>query len=157
MPNITDSSGACAAPSIRQLCTFCVDHLLLGVDLDDVQEVLRFQDITPVPLAHPVVRGLINLRGQIVTALDLRVRMGMGSRAADTAPMNVVVRHRDGIASLLVDEIGDVVEVDPGRYEAPPQTLAPASRQLIDGVYKLEPRLLLLLNTQRAVRVDAPA
>jgi purine-binding chemotaxis protein CheW len=128
--------GIDVAHHVTQLCTFCVDDLLFGVDLNVVQEVIRLQDITPVPLAPTVVEGLINLRGQIVTAI------------------NIVVRHEDGILSLLVDDIGDVVDVDQSAFEMPPATLAPASRVLIDGVYKLESRLLLLLNTQRAVRVD---
>lgn len=142
---------------ITQLCTFSVDRVLFGVNLNVVQEVIRFQEITPVPLAAPVVEGLINLRGQIVTAIDLRVRMGLSPRPATVSPINVVLRQRDGIVSLLVDEIGDVVEVDPSSFELPPETLAPSSRALIDGVYKLESKLLLLLNTQRAVRVDPPS
>jgi len=142
------------AHHVTQLCTFCVDDLLFGVDLNVVQEVIRLQDITPVPLAPTVVEGLINLRGQIVTAIDMRKRMGLLPQSNRAAAINIVVRHEDGILSLLVDDIGDVVDVDQSAFEMPPATLAPASRVLIDGVYKLESRLLLLLNTQRAVRVD---
>ena len=154
-PNSDEIRMTSASPQdIKQLCTFSVDDLLFGIDLGFVQEVIRAQDITPVPLAPPVVKGLINLRGQIVTALDLRVRMGLAPRQQDDSPTNVVLRHADGVVSLLVDEIGDVVEVNPASFEAPPETLAATSRGLIDGVYKLESELLLLLNTQRAVRVD---
>jgi purine-binding chemotaxis protein CheW len=139
---------------IRQLCTFVVDGLLFGVDVIHVQEVIRYQDMTPVPLAPKIISGLINLRGQIVTALDMRVRLGMPPRPAGHFPMNVVIRHTEGVLSLLVDEIGDVVEVDAATFEAPPDTLPASSRAIIDGVYKLKPQLLLLLNTDRAVRVE---
>ena len=142
------------AGSIRQLCTFAVDGLMFGIDVVHVQEVIRYQSMTPVPLAPKVISGLINLRGQIVTALDMRVRLGMPARGSPESLTNVVVRHGEGVLSLLVDEIGDVVEVDAATFEAPPDTLPPSSRAIIDGVYKLKPQLLLLLNTDRAVRVE---
>jgi purine-binding chemotaxis protein CheW len=139
---------------VKQLCTFSVDGLLFGVNIIHVQEVIRHQEMTPVPLASKVVSGLIKLRGQIVTALDMRERLGLAPRPSNQLPTNVVVRHAAGVLSLLVDEIGDIVEVDPASFEAPPDTLAPASRSLIDGVYKLKPQLLLLLNTDRAVSIE---
>ena len=141
----------------KQLCTFLVDGLLFGIDVTLVQEVIRYQEMTPVPLAPAVIHGLINLRGQIVTAIDLRTRLQLSQRKADELPVNVVARDAEGVVSLLVDEIGDVVEVDESSFEAPPETLNPASKALIHGVYKLEPQLLLLLNTELAVRVDLRA
>src|SRR5712675_2915799 len=95
-----------------QFCTFYLDKLLFGVELQGVQEVIRFLDMTKVPLAPAVVSGLINLRGQIVTAVDLRRRLELAARPAGVLPMNVVVRSEDGAVSFLVDEIADVVEVD---------------------------------------------
>src|SRR6202041_4053067 len=92
-----------------QFCIFYLDQLLFGVELKAVQEVIRSLNMTKVPLAPRVVNGLINLRGQIVTAVDLRKRLELGPRRADTLAMNVVVRSEDGPVSLLVDEIGDVV------------------------------------------------
>src|ERR1700690_3732725 len=100
-----------------QFCTFYLDKLLFGVELKGVQEVIRSLDMTKVPLAPSVVSGLINLRGQIVTAVDLRRRLELQPRPADALPMNVVVRSEDGSVSLLVDEIGDVVEVDEDTFE----------------------------------------
>ena len=85
-----------------------------------------------------MVKGLINLRGQIVTAVDLRCRLGLRERAATDLPMNVVIRHEDGAVSLLVDEIGDVLEVEEEAFELPPGTLAGEVRELIRGVYKLK-------------------
>ena len=138
----------------RQLCTFQVDRLFFGVDVTRVQEVLRHQKMTPVPLAPPVVRGLINLRGQIVTAIDLRQRLGLSPLPDGQLPTNVIIRNDDGAVSLLVDEIGDVVDVDDVSFEAPPETLSQAAKALIKGVYKLHPQLLLLLNTDVATRAE---
>ena len=109
--------------SVRQFCTFSVDGLLLAIDVLEVQEVIRYQEMTRVPLAPPVVRGLINLRGQIVTAIDLRRRLGLPPAADDQRPMNVVVRTDDGAVSLLVDEIGDVIELGNQKLERPPETV----------------------------------
>src|SRR5438132_7996946 len=90
-----------------QYCTFLLDGMLFGVEVKKVQEVIRYQPITRVPLAAPAVRGLINLRGQIVTALDLRQRLELRPRPADKLPTNVVVQTADGVLSLLVDDIGE--------------------------------------------------
>jgi purine-binding chemotaxis protein CheW len=100
-----------------------------------------------------VVGGLINLRGQIVTAIDLRKRLAMSERQHSDQPMNVVVRTAEGAVSLLVDEIGDVVEVADSTFEEAPDTLKGVGRELIRGVYKLKERLLLLLDTERAIDI----
>lgn len=133
-------------PISQQFCTFYLNGLFFGVEVEKVQEVIRYQAMTPVPRAPQVIGGLINLRGQIVTAIDLRERLEMPPRNGDTKPMNVVVRTDDGAVSLLVDEIGDVVEVLPGSFEAPPETLIGAARTLTCGVYKLDGRLLHAVN-----------
>lgn len=135
----------------RQLCTFLLDGLLFGVDVVSVQEVIRFQDMTRVPLASAMVRGLINLRGQIVTAIDMRARLELPALPDDVQPMNVVLRTGDGVVSLLVDEIGDVLELDGRAFERAPETLAGVFRDVVLGVYKLEQGLLLLLDVERIV------
>ncbi len=126
----------------QQFCTFYLDGLFFGVEVEKVQEVIRYHAMTRVPRAPEVIGGLINLRGQIVTAIDLRKRLAMPSRPADRQPMNVVVRTDDGAVSLLVDEIGDVVEVEQSTFEIPPETLADETRKLTSGVFKLDGRLL---------------
>ena len=138
----------------RQLCTFRLDGLSFGVPVEQVQEVLRCQPMTRVPLAPAVVRGLINLRGQIVTAFDLHRRLGLAERRPDFVPMNVVVRTEDGPVSFLVDEIGDVVEVSAEQFETPPNTLRGPARLLIQGAYKLPGQLLLVLDPNIVVRVE---
>lgn len=137
----------------EQFCTFFIEGHFFGVPVRQVQEVIRYQEMTRVPLVPQVVRGLINLRGQIVTAIDLRRRLGMGERPVDQLPMNVVVRTDDGALSLLVDEIGDVLEVDPAAAEAPPDNLGAAARDLISQVYKLKDKLLLVLNPDHTLDI----
>jgi purine-binding chemotaxis protein CheW len=137
----------------NQFTTFYLDGLLFGVEVSKVQEVIRYQEMTRVPLASPVIRGLINLRGQIVTALDLRRRINLNERASDKLPMNVVVRSGTEVVSLLVDEIGDVLEVGEDDFERPPDTLQGEARELIRGTYKLKDRLLLVLDTEKAVQL----
>src|SRR5262245_4459052 len=120
----------------RQFCTFFLDRLFFGIEVHKVQEVIRYQEMTRVPLAFSAISGLINLRGQIVTAIDLRRRLGLRERPADQLPMNVVVCTDDGAVSLLVDEIEDVLEVSENSFERPPETINSRSRDLIRGVYK---------------------
>ncbi|MFO1487634.1 MAG: chemotaxis protein CheW [Verrucomicrobiota bacterium] len=139
----------------KQFATFVLDGLFFGIEVLKVQEVIRYQEMTRVPLAPDMIEGLINLRGQIVTAIDLRRRLELPARAAGTLPMNVVVRTEDGAVSLLVDEIGDVVEINDDTFERPPETLTGISRELIRGVYKLNDRLLLILDTEQTVGVPA--
>ena len=142
--------------STRQYCTFHLNGVVYGVAVQEVQEVIRFQEMTRVPRAHSVVSGLINLRGQIVTAIDLRTRLALPQRPADKKPMNVVLRTEDGAVSLLVDQIGDVIEVAETQFEEAPPTLRAEQRELVHGVYKLEKGLLLVLDTRRLLSL-APA
>lgn len=139
---------------IGQFASFTLDRLTFGVEVLKVQEVIRYQAMTQVPLAHRTVRGLINLRGQIVTAIDMRRRCGMPDRDDDRPPMNVVVRTSDGVVSLLVDEIGDVVELEHGQHASIPETLPATVRSMVTGVYKLPDSLLLALDVERASAVD---
>ncbi len=141
----------------RQFSTFFLDGLYLGVEVLKVQELIRYQEMTRIPLAPPMIRGLINLRGQIVTAVDLRSRFDMPARDAEQVPMNVVVRTDDGAISLLVDEIGDVVEVQEEQFERAPETLKGRANDLVTGVYKMQERLLLVLDVEKAIAVDRPS
>ena len=138
----------------QQYCTFFVDGYYFGLEVRRVQEIIRYQEMTHVPLAPPVVSGLINLRGQIVTAIDLRRRLELKDRPADQRPVNVVVQTEDGAVSLLVDDIGDVMEVSEKLFERPPETLKGIARELIRGAYKLESQLLLLLDAEKVLKRD---
>jgi purine-binding chemotaxis protein CheW len=122
----------------KLLCTFYLADRLLGIEVERVQEILRHQEMTRIPLASDEVAGLINLRGEIVPAIDLRRCFGLAPRGGEALPTNVIIRTEDGAVSLLVDEIGDVVEVKEDAWEAPPENLGGTMRQLIRGIYKLD-------------------
>ncbi len=142
----------------NQYCTFRLGGHLFGVPVETVQEVLREQELTRVPLASKEVSGLINLRGQIVITVDLRERMGLPPRAEGEEMTNVVVRTSgETVTSLLVDRIGDVLEPDLDRFEAPPDTVTGRVRELVTDVCKLDRELMLVLDTDKAVDVDAAA
>ncbi|EMB15167.1 chemotaxis protein CheW [Rhodopirellula europaea] len=136
----------------RQFCTFFLDDHFFGVNAHQVQEVIRYQEMTQVPLTPASVAGLINLRGQIVTALDMRARLGYSNRTEEKLPMNVVIRSDDGAVSLLVDRIGDVIDVNTEDYESLPDTLQGPARDYVEGAYKLDNQLLLVLNTTEVVQ-----
>ena len=138
----------------HQFATFFVGDLMFGVDVQEVQEIIRYQEMTPVPLASATVRGLINLRGQIITAIDLRRRLELVDRAQGTLPMNVVVRTKEGTVSLLIDRVGDVLEIDEHRFEPIPNTVDACAREVVKGVYKLDRGIMLVLDTERAVDVQ---
>jgi len=137
----------------RQFCTFHLGELFLGVEVQQVQEVIRWQELTRVPLAPAMLRGLINLRGQIVTALDLRQRFGMPPLTGEEQPTNVVVRTADGPMSLLVDAIGDVLEVGEECSARPPENLPATIRRVVGEVYKLDGHLLLALNVEKTIQL----
>lgn len=137
----------------QQFCTFYLGEQCYGLDVLKVQEVIRSQPLTRVPLAHPAVRGLINLRGQIVTAIDLRRRLDLPELSGNNEPVNIVLQTDDGAVSLLVDDIGDVLEVSQEQFELPPETLQGAAREFIQGAYKLSDRLLVILDPERIVSI----
>jgi len=148
---IDRATKSAAVQSTAQFSTFIVADLFFGVDVLDVQEVLRAQQMTAVPQAPDAIEGLINLRGQIVTAIDMRRRLQLPPQDGDQPSMNMVIRTADGAVSLLVDEIGDVLDMDAATYERPPQNLDPTAREMIRGVYKLKDGLLLVLDTEKAI------
>ena len=138
----------------QQFCTFHVSDLFLGIEVERVQEVLRDVDITPVPTAPPSIRGLINLRGQIVTAVDLRHRFGI-TETGDAASTILVLDTGSESLSLVVDRTADVVEVEDQSFEKPPDTLTGEARRLIRGAFKLKDTLLLALDVENALDIRA--
>lgn len=132
-----------------QVATFTLAGVHYGIEMLRVQEALRGQSRTPVPLAEPSVAGLINLRGQVVLTIDLRTRLGLEPLAADLEPMMVVVQVGGESISLLVDDIGDVIDVAGRQLEAPPDTISTSLREVLLGVYQLENILLLALDIDR--------
>ena len=130
----------------NQYVSFYVDEQLLGIPVNTVQEVLNPQAIAPVPLARSEISGLLNLRGQIVTAVNLRKRLGLPSLPSDRRSMNVVVRHQGESFSMLVDDVGDVINVSGDVLQPAPSTLDAHWKSVTAGVFRLEGRLFVILN-----------
>jgi purine-binding chemotaxis protein CheW len=135
----------------RQYATFEVDNQLFGVEVSAVQEVLSFHEYTAVPLAPSAVGGLFNLRGQVIAAVDLRVQLGLTRQTLAGPVMNVILRGDDEPVSLLVDRIGEVIDLDDAAFEPPPDTLHGPTRDLVVGTFKLNDRLLLAIDVRQAV------
>jgi purine-binding chemotaxis protein CheW len=131
----------------NQYVSFLVDGQLLGIPVNTVQEVLNPQTIAPVPLARDEIAGLLNLRGQIVTAVNLRRRLGLPDLDGGRQSMNVVVRHQGESYSLLVDDVGDVINIAGDKLQPPPVTLDAHWKSVTAGVFRLEARLFVILNT----------
>lgn len=134
---------------LNQYCTFELGNLLLGVEARHVQEVLRAQAITPVPLAPDYVRGLMNLRGQIALVIDLGKRLGDPEQPGEARPINVLLNTRSGLVSVQTDRIGDVLSADSSDIAGVPDTLQGRAREVLVGALRLSNRLLLLLDPER--------
>lgn len=132
----------------RQFSTFYVAGRLYGIDVTRVQEVVRPMHITPIPLAPEYVVGLINLRGQVTTAIGLRELFGIKVSPSQEF-MNVVCRIDGSLISLQADEIGDVVEVMEKDFELTPQTVPTEVRQFMSGIYKISDSLLSIIDIDR--------
>lgn len=130
------------------LCTFRVHGQRFGIGVERVQEVLRAQELSPVPHAPRAVAGLMNLRGQIVLAVELRERLGLPPREMGAPSMYVVLREEEGPIALVVDEIGDVLAAQEAAFELAPETLPIEARAMIVGAYKLPKELVLKLRPE---------
>lgn len=137
-----------------EFCTCRVGPLLLGIEVSEVQEVLFQSDYTTIPRTDRRIAGLINLRGQIATAIDLRIRLGV-EPTEHNENVHIVVRHQGEPVSLMVDAIGDVIAVPKDAFEPPPETLTGVAKELITGAYKLDNELLLSLDANRTITGSA--
>jgi purine-binding chemotaxis protein CheW len=138
---------------MTQLSTFHVGKYLFGVDVSLVQEIVRLQTITPVPLSGKDIAGLINLRGEVLTAINLRARLRLAPAVTERDPINVVIRVDEEPVSLLVDEIGGVQEISQVPFEATPATVDAHVRHLLLGAYTLPDRLLLSLDARKVLSI----
>jgi purine-binding chemotaxis protein CheW len=151
----TDHSGIAEQLDYQnQFVSFWINGQLMGIPVNMVQEVLNPQTIAATPLARREIAGLLNLRGQIVTALNLRRRLGLPDYEKTGESMNVVIRYRNESYSLLVDEVGDVINVQRDAIEPPPRTIDARWKNFAQGVFRLEGRLLLILNVAALLTLD---
>ena len=132
----------------RQFSSFYIGGLLYGIDVMKVQEITKALPMTRVPLAPKYVSGLINLRGQISTAIELRELFGLKDQAPEEQ-MNVVCKIMDILVSFLVDKIGDVMELNESDFEQAPDTIPENIRKYIEGVYKVPGTLLSVINVEK--------
>jgi purine-binding chemotaxis protein CheW len=139
-----------------QYCTFIIDGALYGIDVNEIQEVILFQEMTPAPHAPDAVRGLINLRGQVVIAIDMRTMLGLPKRPEEELSTNIVISSERGAVSLLVDEIGEVLDLESG-FEEPPSTIRGPHRALVKAVCQLDGHLLHIVDVVAATTVRAAA
>ncbi|MBD2307062.1 chemotaxis protein CheW [Chroococcidiopsis sp. FACHB-1243] len=148
---------------VQQYCTFFINEIHFGIDIKQVEEVIRVPEITPVPLAPVDICGLINLRGKIVTIIDLQCRLGMGQSLLSSTSdpeldeeflaHNIIVQTQDEIAGLLVEDIGDMLEFTSDRFESSPATLAGQMRKLLRGAYSLSQGFLMILDIEKVLKV----
>jgi purine-binding chemotaxis protein CheW len=141
--------------STQDFVTIRLAGQLLGIPVLSVHDVLKPQKITRVPLAPDSVAGVLNLRGRIVTAVDLRSRLGLPPRGAnERAGMSVVVEYRGEPYSLLIDSVGEVLSLDDTAFERNPVTLDPRWREVSDGIYRLDGELMVVLDVKRLLDLD---
>lgn len=150
---MSDQKVRKTASGLVQLTTFRLTDELFGVDALHVQEILTYQEISPVPLAPDYVKGLINLRGQIVTVLDLRQRLGFEPLEDESTGMNLIVQSEEGPMSLLVDTIGNVLDIPAEQLVPPPGTVRGVAVQYIQAVCQLEDELLIVLDVDSILQL----
>ncbi len=133
----------------KDYVTIWLDGQMCGIPVLEVQDVLSRQVITEVPLSPAAVAGVLNLRGQIVTAIDLRKRLNLQRREDDAEEMNIVVEYQSEPYSLIIDKVGDVLSLSDEAYEKNPVTLEPCWQGVSNGIYRLEEDLLVVLDIEK--------
>ena len=138
----------------EEFVTMTIDNQWFGIPVHRVQDVLGAQNIARIPLAPPDVAGSLNLRGRIVTAIDPRVRLGLPARDEDQSAMSIVVEQGGELYSLLIDQVGEVLNLPADRFEQNPASLDDRWREISAGVYRLDDRLLVVMDVDRLLEFD---
>lgn len=137
---------------LNTICTFELANLRFGMPVNMVQEVIRQQDVTDVPLSPNSISGLINLRGQIITVVDLNhILLSEEENTPREGRLFLVCAPRRTPLALVIDKVGEVLKIDSGNIERSPENVHGLVREVIDGAYKTEDDLILLFNARRAV------
>lgn len=132
--------------------TLSVADQIFGIPILQVRDILGPQKIAPVPLAPPEVCGSLNLRGRIVTAMDVRIRLGIPQLPDRASCMSIVVDHDGELYSLIVDKVGEVMSLPSSDFEKNPSTLDPKWQEIANGIYRLKESLLVVLDVTRFLR-----
>ena len=152
------SALALAAAGTKEFVTVHVADQLFGVAVTDIQDVFSLRGLTPVPGSRPEIAGVLNLRGRIVTAIDARRRIGLPHRPQGYAGMMAVgVEHEGEVYGILVDSVGDVLRLADSDFEPNPVNLDPIWKEVSQGVYRLDGRLLMTLEINRLLTVATPS
>lgn len=138
-----------AAPETQDYVTMYIEGQMFGIPVLTVQDVLGPQKITRIPLAPREVAGSLNLRGRIVTAIDVRLRLGLPNQSGDNKGMSVVVDQGGELYSLMVDQVGEVLSLPAAKFERNPPTLDPMWREFSAGIYRLDEKLLVVLDVAK--------
>jgi purine-binding chemotaxis protein CheW len=154
MTTVSAGTRSAASASDAAFVTLSVADQLCGIAVPGVRDILGEQAITRIPLAAPDVAGSLNLRGRIVTAIDLRRRMGLADAASDVGRMSVVIDQGGELYALLVDQVSEVLTLPADRFEPTPSTLPPPWASFSAGIYRLEGRLLVVLDTAQLLALD---
>jgi purine-binding chemotaxis protein CheW len=147
-------SDVIGRPSASMFVTMTVRGQLCGIPVLSVRDIIVTQAMTRIPLAPPEIAGSMNLRGRIVTAIDLRQRLGLPARDSGQPGMSVVVERQGELYSLVVDAVREVIEFDDRQMEPNPPTLGAAWREFSTGIYRLQSELLVVLNTERVLAIN---
>ena len=149
LPTASGGRSELQTSETKEFVTMTVGGQLFGIPVLSVQDVLAAQKIARIPLAPPEVAGALNLRGRIVTAIDVRTRLGLPPMDSGQTGMSIVVDHHGELYSLIIDVIGDVMDLPNSAYERSPATLDPSWREVAAGVYRLDGELLVVLDVNR--------
>ncbi len=135
--------------AIQQICTFYLNDIYFGIEIESVREIIRQQSLTRIPLAPTDICGLMNLRGQVIPVVDLACRLGLRAASCgmgEQTVYNAIVDANDDVVSFIVDDIGDVLQCQSDTFEPPPAHLNADIRFFLKGAYKLERGFLPILN-----------
>src|SRR5690554_1147209 len=146
-------AGAAEIKGNSECLTFYVGDQIFGIEVARVQDVLADYSISPIPLAPPEVLGSLNLRGRIVTAIDIRRRLRLPAPEAQVRQMSIVTFHGDDLCSFIVDRVGDVIALDPRTFESNPPTMKAHLQELSRGVFRLKNSLLILLDVDKLAQL----
>ncbi|MBL6928613.1 MAG: chemotaxis protein CheW [Rhodospirillales bacterium] len=152
--SMQEKVGSGAVGDTQEYVTLTVAGQWFGIPVLDVQDVLGPRPVAHIPLADKVVAGSINLRGRIVTVIDMRKRLGLPPRDDDDPGMNIVVEQGGNLYSLRIDAVGEVLEADESNYDRNPATIDPMWRDFSNGIYRLENQLLIILDVEKLLERD---
>lgn len=149
-----ETSLSSGSKNIVELATFYIGDALCGMDILKVQEINKLMQMTKVPQAPEYVLGILNLRGQIVTIIDLGKKLGLGETDISRDPRNIIVNSAVGHVGLLVIKIGDVVAADMEKLEPPPANMRGIQGDFFTGVYKTQNTLIGILDVEKVLSLD---